>query len=141
MQGSCNYILGGWSRVSGEGCIGLLHPGLPSTLQVAPELPGALEVVLRSSHSADMETETKHQEAHWVLWAYGRDHEEGVRFWRYLHLKCQGAIGNPGFICLSGEHLLFPMQRGGTSAVSASQPSPSDTIKGILLSGGKSDPH
>lgn len=97
--------------------MGLLHPGLPSTLQVAPELPGALEAVLRSSHYADVETETKHQEAHWVLWAYGRDHEEGVRFRGYLHLKCQGSIGNLGCICLSGEHLLFPMRRGGTLAM------------------------
>lgn len=98
--------------------MGLLHPGLPSTLKAAPELPGALEAVLRSSHLADVETETKHQEAH--IGSYGlmggitkKESDLG----RYLHLKCQGAVGNLGHICLNGEHLLFPMRRGGTSAM------------------------
>lgn len=122
--------------------MGLLHPGLPSTLQVAPELPGALEVVLRSSHLADVETENKASRSSlgfMGLW-------EGSR--RRSQILEVPAPKMPGCYRQSWLHMpqwrtpaVSHAERGHLGYVSASQPSSSDTIKGILLSGGKSDPH
>lgn len=109
--------------------------GSPSTLQVAPELPGALEVVLRSSFSAEVKAETKFQEAYLGLMGLWEGSQRRSQIWGYLHMKCHGVIGNSHCVYLGGEHMLFPMWRRDTSAMSVPQPnplqrSPNDTMKG-----------
>lgn len=84
VQGSCGFTLQVWS---GIGCTGLV---VSWALQHSAESTGTLEVVLRLSHFAEVEMETKHQATHDALRGLWGGVLKKIDL-GYLHLKCQGA--------------------------------------------------